>query len=314
MNKSIVIIVAYFGKLPSHMNLWVKSCEYNSDINWIIVTDQVIHQSIPSNIRYIKMTLKELSNRISNKLNLNICLKYPYKLCDFKPAYGIIFDDLIKDYEFWGHCDLDMIFGNIRIFITGDILDKYNKVLSRGHLVLYRNSIEVNNYFRLQMPDLDYKKIFLDNNNNYLFDEWDGIHKIFNYYNISQYNDEFIADINPKRKKLMASNIKNYDKQVFYWENGHLFQQALINNKMFKRELAYIHFQKRKFKKFIYNSKNIRSFYITPDGFLEKKGPLFKKDYKLFNKDNFFYYFIWKYKRINKKIFYNLKKIKVVYK
>ena len=42
----------------------------------------------------------------------------PYKLCDYKPVYGLIFDEDLQDYDFWGHCDVDLIFGDIRKFIN----------------------------------------------------------------------------------------------------------------------------------------------------------------------------------------------------
>ena len=32
-------------------------------------------------------------------------------MCDYKVAYGEMFQDYIKEYDFWGHCDMDMIFG-----------------------------------------------------------------------------------------------------------------------------------------------------------------------------------------------------------
>ena len=48
------------------------------------------------------------------------------------------------EYDFWGYCDIDLIFGNIRKFITDDILDKYDKILSRGHFTLFRNKDSIN--------------------------------------------------------------------------------------------------------------------------------------------------------------------------
>ena len=37
----------------------------------------------------------------------------PYKLCDYRPYFGIIFSDLLKGYTHWGWCDLDLVLGNV---------------------------------------------------------------------------------------------------------------------------------------------------------------------------------------------------------
>lgn len=39
-----------------------------------------------------------------------------------------MFQEYIKDYDFWGHCDADLIFGDIRKFVTDDILNKYDRL------------------------------------------------------------------------------------------------------------------------------------------------------------------------------------------
>jgi hypothetical protein len=46
---------------------------------------------LPSNLRVIKKEFKDIQRLIKNKFNkLDISLDSPYKLCDFKPAYGYI--------------------------------------------------------------------------------------------------------------------------------------------------------------------------------------------------------------------------------
>ena len=75
-------------------------------------------------------------NLFKNKFDFDISLERPYKLCDFKPTYGYVFYDLIKDYKFWGHCDTDIIWGRIDNFITSDAMDKYDKKLPH-HTISY---------------------------------------------------------------------------------------------------------------------------------------------------------------------------------
>jgi hypothetical protein len=112
-------VTVYIGKLPKWMNLYLKSCELNPTINWIIFTDQNFPINCPKNVRFVRLNLKGFNRLASEKLNLPINLNRAYKLCDFKPAYGIIFDDFIKNYDFWGYTDLDIIYGSMRKFSDG---------------------------------------------------------------------------------------------------------------------------------------------------------------------------------------------------
>ena len=39
------------------------------------------------------------------------------KLCDYKPAYGLIFEDELIGYDYWGFCDTDILLGDIYQFL-----------------------------------------------------------------------------------------------------------------------------------------------------------------------------------------------------
>ena len=47
----------------------------------------------------------------------------------------------VKKYDFWGYCDLDLIFGDIRKFVNEEVLNTYEKIYNRGHLTLFKNSL-----------------------------------------------------------------------------------------------------------------------------------------------------------------------------
>ena len=34
-----ILIIPYFGKFNNYFELWLKSCEYNTDFDWLIFTD-----------------------------------------------------------------------------------------------------------------------------------------------------------------------------------------------------------------------------------------------------------------------------------
>ena len=66
--------------------------------------------------------MQKLSSR---KLGFEVYLERPYKCCDLKPAYGVIFEEYLTAYSYWGHCDFDLIFGDLQYFAP---LTNKNKV------------------------------------------------------------------------------------------------------------------------------------------------------------------------------------------
>jgi hypothetical protein len=132
---------------------------------------------------------QDIINLASDKLGFTINLEYPYKLCDFKPAYGFIFSDILKEYHFWGHSDIDMVYGNIRNFMTEELLKEYDVVSSRhdfitGAFCLYRNVDLTNTLF---MQSRDFKTVFSSPEHfcfdecNFLFDELKAGASIFDF-------------------------------------------------------------------------------------------------------------------------------------
>lgn len=109
----IAIIIAYFGKLPEYIQLFLDSCKLNYGFEWLIFSDDDTTYNYPSNVHLIKMNFGECKKLIQSKFDFEITLSKPQKLCDYKCAYGVIFEDYIQDYDWWGHCDLDQIFGNL---------------------------------------------------------------------------------------------------------------------------------------------------------------------------------------------------------
>lgn len=96
--KSIIIIIPYFGKLPTLFPFWLQSALNNPTIDFLFITDANIQPM--QNIKVINKTFSLLKEEIQSKFNFEIKLETPYKLCDFKPAYGYIFNEQIKDMTF----------------------------------------------------------------------------------------------------------------------------------------------------------------------------------------------------------------------
>ncbi len=270
-NKSkykIKLIAVYIGNLPEYFPLWLKSCEKNPSINFLVVTDQKKPENTPSNVEFLKTNLNQLKNRFEKELGFTVALESAYKLCDFRPVYGSAFKEKLKGYDFWGHCDIDLIWGDIRGYITDEILERYSKIGGVGHFTIYRNTIENNYSFKLEGGTFDYKEVLM-NPYNYAFDEMTGMNMIYKKNNMMVYDEKNYADISPSRKRICLYS-DNYKYQQFYWEKGKCYRAYLNNEEVISKEYMYIHFQQKKLKLFINDIEQIQSFVINQEGFKEK--------------------------------------------
>lgn len=141
----IVLIIPYFGKWPVWFDAHLVSIKSNPSINWLFFTDCPIPSYAPSNCTFIKSSMAEMEQLFTSKTEVSTVLEKPYKLCDFKPAYGHIFEDYISAYDFWGFTDIDIIWGNISQYITNALLQDYDIINSRknligGHFCIFRNT------------------------------------------------------------------------------------------------------------------------------------------------------------------------------
>jgi hypothetical protein len=248
----IALVVLYYGTLPNHFNLTLATIRQNPSIDWIIIGDVVPPSELPENIRFIHIPLNELSQRFSSLGMGCATISSPYELCSMKPAIGAVFHDYLSSYDYWGHTDLDLLYGDLRHFLPEEVLKSHDRVYCRGHLSIYRNDERVNSAFKLQTPDTTTFANVLKNPSNQQFDEWKGIHRIMRYHGFRQYYKEVIADIRPSRRyridRFETTDLPNYENQLFYWYNGKTYRAYLHSEGgIYDEEVAYIHFQKRSF-------------------------------------------------------------------
>jgi len=145
MRKPLILFIQWFGPWPQWIEFFIESCKRNADIDWLIVTDQEPPENRPPNVHYLMTTFAEHKARISEAIGLDVSHADAQKLCDLKPTLGLVLSDATEGYANYGHCDIDLIFGNIRAFYPDEVLDRY-EVLSThddrisGHLVVLRNN------------------------------------------------------------------------------------------------------------------------------------------------------------------------------
>ncbi|MEB0280868.1 MULTISPECIES: DUF6625 family protein [unclassified Mucilaginibacter] len=178
---TIAIISCYFGELPPYFHLFIHSCKYNPSIDFFIVTDQLLlDKDLPVNIKIIPIQFQDMASYVSVRLGLMACIAFPYKMCDFKPAYGLIFQNYVCNYDFWAHGDIDVIYGNIRGFMTTELLNDHDIISVRpdwlpGCFVLFRNNVQMNNLYK---NSTDYKRVF-SSEKHFCFDETNFAHDEF---------------------------------------------------------------------------------------------------------------------------------------
>lgn len=275
--KKIAIIGLWYGeKLPEYFNLWLLSCRYNKTIDFFVITNILIKEHLPDNVTIINLKFDDLKLLFERKLGFEISLNKPYKLCDFRPIYGDVFEDILKKYDYWGHCDFDIIWGNIREFLEKYNIDKYDVFLNRGHLTLYKNVQKINKLYMLKGDKCDGYKNVYKSKMNWGFDETNGMNKIIEENNIKCFTKVLAADIDVRKKRYthveIENNIqtKNYEHQVFYFDKGRIFMAFIDKNGKIKiNEYIYIHLQKRKNLEIDINNID-NSFWITNKGFYRK--------------------------------------------
>ena len=264
-----VIILPYFGDFPKYIDLFIKSCEYNQDYDFLIISDNEMLIELPKNIKKIKMTFEECKNLICTKIKKRVDLNEPYKLCDYRPSYGIIFQDYIKEYNFWGYCDCDMILGKLSNFLKNNIFEKYDKILIQGHLTFYRNTDKVNHYYYLESNKYITFEEAISIQEPCFFDEI-SMPNILKENKIKQYENYNFLDILPQYSNFRLSKICSQDNEIgacYYWKNGSVYMQYTDkDNQKVNKEFMYIHFQKRKMPMNDVSNKD-SMFFISANGF-----------------------------------------------
>lgn len=248
--QSIVKLIPYFGRWPEWFELYLLSCRYNPNVNWLFFTDCEAPASAPDNVRFIQLSFSDYKKLVSERLGIHFNPSSPYKLCDLKPAYGYLHRDEITDYDFFAYGDIDIIYGQIRNFITDNILDRYdvigthNRRLS-GHFSLFRNTERNRNAFR-KMPNWQqlmeaeghigidesrYSKVFVPHKNH---PHW--LQKLWSISSAYQRNVLFREQYSTILSPISWCDGQPDHPQNWFWEDGHL------TNERDQREFMYLHF------------------------------------------------------------------------
>ena len=238
---SIAIVVTYFGKPPMWLPAFLVSCRKNPDVQWFVYTDGEMPGALPSNVTVRHLTIAELVRRTSEVVGTRIEIDGVRKVCDFKPMSGFTFASDLRPFDFWAYSDFDVIWGDIRAFVTEPMLQQYDIVSSRrkrlsGHFTLFRNTPAINKTFLL-IPNLAAHML---NPKNLHMDEREFTNSLLDYLQRTPqpsfkvyWRDEWTMDAASQRM------MDDGQTDAVWWRDGKMFDPT-------GRELMYLHFHKLK--------------------------------------------------------------------
>lgn len=278
--KSVVLILPYFGKFPDIFPLFLKTAEKNPNINFLIISDSEENIDYPGNVIVLSQTFSEFRELMEKRLGQTIVLEKPYKLCDYKPVYGYVLSEQIKQYDYWGYCDCDLIWGDLYSFIEPLMEKGYDKIFASGHLTLYRNTQENNELFRTLDEGELFSKISKDNQIYWFDEDYKGknnIHDLFLKSGKKVFTEDFSVnfniDTNCFQRKMYSPENRTYidipyEKEQYYWDAGKIYQVKKKEETLAITQYPYIHFQLR----YMHGVQCVLSeeqFKIVPNRFLK---------------------------------------------
>src|SRR5690606_24694359 len=215
-------------------------------------------RNVPDNVFFQSMTIDEINKSIRDRLGFDSRISHPYKLCDIKPAYGMIFREFIQDFDYWGYGDIDVVYGDLSKWLTSNTLScdiiSFRKKWLSGSLTLIRNSDSVNQLF-LESPDV--KRVF-ESPDHFEFDEvsrcWFQI-RTMPIEEISFPYDNFTRVVHDASKKgRVRVRLGDYAKESIPSQEYLLINEGRLVDQN-GTEYAYYHFITEKRKRYFYYPK-----------------------------------------------------------
>jgi hypothetical protein len=261
MHKKIILLIPYFGKFPEWSDLFFETLKANATIDFYFFTDCEIEKYQSENIKYQKISFEDYIALVNKKGHVKFKPQNAYKICDLRPLFGYIHEDIFKDYDFYGWTDMDILFGDIRTFYTDEILSTYDVLSTHsirlsGHLSLFKNNLKNRMMFRKiykwEEALLKNEFVGIDEHgltNAYLLTFFDKLNQKFKL-NIENVLSRYFAKL--KRKKIffkeqyttpftqipwIDGSLNSNQPDTWYYING-----EVTNNRDGSRTFIYLHF------------------------------------------------------------------------
>lgn len=275
--KSICLITIWMGPLPDYFDIWLKSTVNNNTVDFYVITDQKNDRyQLRENVHWINQSFDEVRDRFQELFDFKINLKQAYKLCDYKPVYAKAWKEITEQYDFVGYCDVDIVLGDVREFLTDDVLDEHERIFDGGHFNLMKNNDKMLNLYLLSADkknhSYSYRDVYRTGYACY-FDEFLGMSNLcWKYCRVlrDQMDEKMVFDFT--WKKWMFTSFVSKKSYYCRWNDGHLFRylcnkDGSICKDAEPEEIMYMHFQKRNMHVNI-EALQSKEFWIVPNEFL----------------------------------------------
>jgi hypothetical protein len=219
-----LFIRPFLGELPKYMDKYMANTESlkKCGFEWLIFTDRE---------KFIALIKEKLGIDPTHALEGNL-----YNPSEFRPAFGLIFEDYLKGYDFWGHTDHDVVYGRLDRFMSDEFLsdtDIYGNDPEAlcGPFSIYRNTPYVNNLFK---EHAQWKEFFLGQK-YYAFDELgmsDVVRKARDEGRI-RFKSGFMQEHDKQRDHVPTPQIRMSD-------------DGSLSNTVTGKEMMMFHFQRSK--------------------------------------------------------------------
>ncbi|KAA8671172.1 DUF6625 family protein [Vibrio gigantis] len=250
-----LLIIPYIGKLNIDSLESLKSLLKNSFIDVLLLTDDedfLTTKLESNNLKTTYINLQAIDELLLKKLNVGVSLKNPYKLCDFRPFFWLVFQDFfdIADYDYIGHCDLDVLYGNLYPYFHSDSNSLLPNVIgANGHFCVYDRKVRELLSSKLANRDINrIVSMIFSSNKCFAFDEFKFFHVLLKHFvarnqvkwdksisndcvDLSYYNEYLYC--NNRKDYMLEFNIKQGEIISKFQRGGHI-------------EVPYVHFQKRR--------------------------------------------------------------------
>lgn len=164
MKNKICIIIPYFGEFPKWIDLFFYSCKKNSFVDFLIYTDCTFSFK-DHNIEVIHVSFSDYCKQVENKIGVSFTPSEHYKLIDVKPFIGLLHEDVLSTYDFWGFGDLDLVYGDLRIILNDKNLNRYDLITTHadrvaGHFTVIRRKSKYTKYCLTFKDKLTHTRIY----------------------------------------------------------------------------------------------------------------------------------------------------------
>ena len=172
----VAMLTPLLGPAPPYLPYFVASAARAAPlVDFLVFHEHVklpwTQQQLPPNVKFVDLGGGGLAELVGLKLGERLGLplrnattllrslrllfdKWPRLIAEYKPTFGTVFEDFLGDYSHWGYADLDMVLGNLPLFMERAELESEDIVTYsfgdmealylRGQWTVHRNRPAIN--------------------------------------------------------------------------------------------------------------------------------------------------------------------------